>query len=227
MEQQIVMLERAASLLAALERHVVFTGGATIALYLDEITASEVRPTIDVDCVVEIASKGDYYALAEALRQLGLQECQSRNAPLCRWEYEDLIIDVMPTNPDILGFSNLWYKPGIDKPLSYQLPSGREISIFSVPYLLASKIEAFKGRGKGDFHGSHDFEDIVLMLDGCPSLETEVQHADPNVKNYLKQWFADNLANLQECVPAHLSFASQNSGRGIVLLDLIQRLVTL
>lgn len=227
MKQQIAMLERAASVLVALERHIVFTGGATIALYLDEITASEVRPTIDVDCVVEIASRVDYYALTEALRQLGLQECQAPNAPLCRWEYQDLIIDVMPTDPDILGFSNVWYKPGLDKPLSYQLPSGREISIFSVPYLLASKIEAFKGRGKGIFYTSHDFEDIVLILDGCPSLENEVQHADANVKNYLKQWFRDNLANLQEHVPAQLSSASQNSGRGTVLLELIQRLVAL
>lgn len=227
MEQQIAMLEKAASLLAALDRHIVFTGGTTIALYLDAITASEVRPTKDVDCVVEIASRGDYYALAEELRQLGLQECQSPNAPLCRWEYQDLIIDVMPTAPNILGFSNVWYKPGVDKPLSHQLPSGREILIFSVPYLLASKIAAFKGRGKGNFYTSHDFEDIVLILDGCPSLENEVEQADTDVRNYLKQWFQDNLADLQDCAPAHLPSASRNSGRETVLLDLIQRLAAL
>jgi hypothetical protein len=36
---QILMLEKAASILKPLEQRIVFTGGATIALYLDKLSA--------------------------------------------------------------------------------------------------------------------------------------------------------------------------------------------
>ena len=88
----ILMLEKAANILRPLKQRIIFTGGATIALYLDEISAEDARPTIDVDCVLEIASKRSYYSLAETLRQLGLQESHDPGDPLCRWKYEDLIL---------------------------------------------------------------------------------------------------------------------------------------
>jgi hypothetical protein len=131
---QILMLEKAASILKPLEQRIVFTGGATIALYLDELSADEVRPTIDVDCVLEILSKRSYYNLAEILRQLGLQESREVGDPLCRWKYQDLILDIMPTEPEVLGFTNSWYKPGIDTAISYTLPSQTNILLFSIPY---------------------------------------------------------------------------------------------
>jgi hypothetical protein len=46
------------------------------------------------------------------------------------------------------------------------------------PYLLATKLEAFRGRGDGDFAGSTDIEDIILIIDGRPSVLEEVRHAD-------------------------------------------------
>jgi hypothetical protein len=46
------MLSKAALVLEALDKRIVFTGGATISLYLDEVSAADVRPTKDVDCVV-------------------------------------------------------------------------------------------------------------------------------------------------------------------------------
>jgi hypothetical protein len=95
-----------------------------------------------------VNSRVEYYALAEQLRQLGLSE--DREGPLCRWNYDNLIVDIMPTELSILGFSNSWYSQGISQSSPYILPSGRQIQIFSVVYLLASKIEAFRGRGKDD-----------------------------------------------------------------------------
>lgn len=29
--------------------------------------------------------------------------------PICRWTYDDEIVDIMPDDPSILGFSNRWY----------------------------------------------------------------------------------------------------------------------
>jgi hypothetical protein len=224
MMDQIAMLEQAATILAALDERITFTGGITIALYLDEISASDVRPTLDVDCVIEVTSTASYYKFADKLRQIGIQECQEEGAPLCRWQRQDLILDIMPTEPSVLGFSNSWYKSGIATAIPHTLPSGQQIWIFSIAYLLASKIEAFQGRGNRSFYGSHDFEDIVLLLDGCPTLEAEVDNADATVKAYLVDWFRTELANLKTYAPAHLSSVSRNAGREKLLLERLRRL---
>ncbi|MEG4171543.1 MULTISPECIES: hypothetical protein [unclassified Microcoleus] len=143
MNQQIFMLEIVARVLSTVPTSIVFTGGATISLYLDEAAAPDIRPTDDVDCVVSIASRAEYYQLSELLKTIGLQESTESGAPLCRWQYEGISIDVMPCDESVLGFSNRWYKPGIANSIRYQLPSGRQILIFSTPYLLASTHRSF------------------------------------------------------------------------------------
>ncbi|MEG5054955.1 MULTISPECIES: hypothetical protein [unclassified Microcoleus] len=224
MNQQIFMLETVARVLSQVRTTIVFTGGATISLYLDEVAAPDIRPTDDVDCVVEITSRAEYYHFSNLLRTLGLQESTESGAPLCRWQYEGISIDVMPCDESVLGFSNRWYKPGIANSIHYQLPSGRQILIFSTPYLLASKIEAFTGRGAGNFYFSSDIEDIVALLDGCFSLFEEVQQADEEVKAFLSEWFRAELANLCSIAPAFLSPVAKISGRTRLLLERIERL---
>lgn len=222
MNEQIAILEKVASLLTGLNRLVVYTGGATIALYLDPVAADDVRPTRDVDCVVDVNSRLEYYALSAELRGLGLQE--SQEGPLCRWIYNDLIVDVMPTEPAILGFSNSWYRAGIHQAVSYTLPGGTPICIFPAVYLLASKIEAFRGRGRNDFYGSHDLEDIMLLLDGCIEIEDKVNHAAADVKTYIKSWVETELKKLDEVTPAYLAHAAIAAGRDGLLRDLLRRL---
>lgn len=222
MNQQIQMLEKAGRLLSALNERIVFTGGATISLYLDEISAVDARPTKDVDCVVEITSTAEYYQFSDKLRQIGLAE-DTQSGVICRWRYQDLIIDIMPTDPSALGFSNSWYMPGMTKSIQFELPSGQNISIFTVSYLLASKIEAFNDRGKRDPYMSTDLEDIVLLLDGCPDLEEDFQQTDPEVRTFVKGWFTSELNLLREIAPAQLSFVARNSGREQLLLSRIER----
>ena len=213
-------LERVAAVLANVPERFVFTGGATICLYVDEILQDELRPTLDVDCVVEIFSRAEYYTLAERLRGVGLEECAQADAPLCRWRYQDLIVDVMPCDARILGFSNRWYGEGISNKIAYILPSGRVIDIFSPVYLLASKVEAFLGRGK-DLRLSKDIEDIVILLDGCEVLEEEFNRTKGAVKVFLGSWFRENRENLQEAV---LSFLPDSSvDREDLVIDLIER----
>ncbi len=224
MNQQISMLETVARVLSTVPTTIVFTGGATISLYLDEAAAPDIRPTDDVDCVVEIISRAEYYRLSDLLRILGLQESTESGAPLCRWHYEEISIDVMPCDSSVLGFSNRWYRPGIANSIRYQLPSGRQILIFSTPYLLASKIEAFTSRGGGNFYFSSDIEDIVAVIDGRSNLFEEVQQADEEVKAFLSEWFRAELANLCEIAPAFLSPVAKISGRSRLLLQRIERL---
>jgi predicted nucleotidyltransferase len=64
------------------------------------------------------------------------------------------------------------------------------IKILSAPYFLATKLEAFKGRGKDNGIQSHDFEDIVFVLENRYSIWTELSQTNENVKKYLQSEFA-------------------------------------
>ena len=110
----IIMLQTVANGLGELKDEMVFVGGAVAELYADNPAASEIRPTIDVDCVIEIRSRLQFAKMEENLRARGFKNDTSASAPICRWIYKDIKVDVMPTDSDVLGFSNRWYEEGIE-----------------------------------------------------------------------------------------------------------------
>jgi hypothetical protein len=91
----------------------------------------------------------------------------------------------MPSDPSILGFANRWQGAGIPHAVERGLPSGALIRAVSPPYLLATKLEAFKGRGQRDFLASRDFDDIIALVDGREEVVDEVQDASVDVRHYL------------------------------------------
>ena len=187
------MLSLTARGLGALKDEAVFVGGATIELYLAGQPGLKIRPTDDVDCVVEVVSRVEYHKIEERLRALGFRHPLGGRAPICRWEYQGVSVDVMPIEGKILGFSNRWYPEGFAKSIVTKLPDGQDIRIFTLPYLVASKVEAFKDRGKGDYLGSTDLEDIVALLDGVPDFREQVQGAPESVQAYLRESFEEFL----------------------------------
>jgi hypothetical protein len=142
-----------------------------------------IRPTIDVDTIVEVKSYAEYAALSDKLRDLGLTE-DSTGDVICRWRKGDLLIDVMPTEGRILGFSNRWYTPAIATAPWVEI-DGVRIRLIAPPYFLATKLEAFRGRGQGDFAGSHDLEDAIAVIDGRADLVGEVASAEADVREYI------------------------------------------
>jgi hypothetical protein len=50
----------------------------------------------------------------------------------------------MPTEPEAIGFSNIWYPEGFQTAINHRLDEQTEIKIFSLPYFVATKWEAFK-----------------------------------------------------------------------------------
>lgn len=72
----------------------------------------------------------------------------------------------MPTDPSILGFSNRWYPQVVREADRRVLPSGTAIRLISAPLFLATKFEAFAGRGAGDLLESPDLEDIINVIGG-------------------------------------------------------------
>ncbi|MFO1390792.1 MAG: hypothetical protein U1E94_01005 [Agitococcus sp.] len=187
MNNQKIMIEMidvvAQSLGDDLLEKVVFVGGCTTALLVDDVvTLQDIRSTQDVDMIVEVLSKSEYQDLCQKLRQRGFKESVEDDV-ICRWRLGSMIVDVMPTNQEILGFSNIWYPEAVEFAKSYQLPSNRIIRVVSPTYFLATKIEAFAGRGNNDFLVSQDIEDILSLIDGCSSLIADLHAANKKVKS--------------------------------------------
>jgi hypothetical protein len=170
----IELLERAARELTPFLDEVAFVGGATVVLWITDPAAAEPRPTKDVDLVVEVASRLAWHDFEARLRAHGLRPDMS-SPVICRWRAgkgDELLLDVMPSDATLLGFENRWQRPALDHAVTCSLPSGRSIRAISPPYLVATKLEAWKGRGRGDHLRSHDLEDIIGLVDGRASSST-------------------------------------------------------
>jgi hypothetical protein len=178
--------------------------------------------------LVEISSLVNYYALSEKLRLKGFAEDFFPGAPICRWKRESLILDLMPTNPDILGFGNQWYAPAFAAAKWIELSSGRKIRILPAPYFLATKFEAFDGRGQNDFLMSRDMEDIVTVLDGRPGIVEEVKRIDKHLRAYLMKRLSGLLENENfiEALPGHLPPDPASQARLDVIIQRIRNILT-
>lgn len=225
--KNIEMLSVVARGLRDLREKVVFVGGATIDLYITDPAAPDVRPTDDVDCVIEISGRLEYYALEEKLRELGFEHpVDEPNQPICRWEFSGIKVDIMPTDEKVLGFKNRWYSEGISHSETIQLPDGQTIRIFSAPYMLASKIEAFLDRGKRDFFSSPDFEDFITVVDGIPDIKEKVLKAPGAVGAYLKNRFKEFLREERflESIPGHVRSMGAGHGRTERIILILRKL---
>ncbi|MGV1050235.1 MAG: nucleotidyl transferase AbiEii/AbiGii toxin family protein [Solirubrobacterales bacterium] len=169
--ENLAMLELAREHLGDLLSEVVFVGGATVELWVTDEAAPELRPTDDVDVIVEITTRRDYYRFESRLREAGFQN-HEEDGVICRFKQPDadLLLDVMPTEASILGFENRWQKEAFPRAVPFVLPSGGRIQVVPPVYLLATKLEAFCSRGEGDLYGSRDFEDVVSLIDGREEL---------------------------------------------------------
>lgn len=173
--------------LGELVESVAFVGGAVIGLYVDDPGAPRPRFTDDVDCVVEISGFGEYAQLEERLRGQKFNPDTSPGAPLCRWIFRGVRVDVMPTDASILGFTNSWYREGMQHRRPLRVSDEVAVHGFTIPYLVATKLEAFRNRGQGDWLGSHDVEDIIALFDGARTAFDELMVSTGSLREFLNR----------------------------------------
>lgn len=213
--------------LGELTDEMVFLGGSTTGLLITDQAAPPVRETNDVDVIVEVVTLTEYYQLSEKLRVLGFYEDQREDAPLCLWVMDDIILDVMPTEPNILGFSNVWYADAMKSSIAMVLPNDYKIKVVTAPYFLATKIEAFEGRGEGDYLLSHDLEDMLSVIDGRPEIIDEVLNSNEPLKEYLIEKFEDLLdtPRFMEALPGKLPGDESSQARLPVIIGRMKSII--
>ncbi len=201
----------------------VFVGGAVAGLLITDPAQPAIRPTEDVDLIAQVIARTDYYALEAELRARGFQQDMRAGAPICRWTVAGVTVDVMPTLPDVLGFSNRWYPLACATAWAARLPSGRSVQVIAAPAFVATKLEAFAGRGQGDYLFSHDLGDIISVIDGRDSLLKEMANADSALRQGVAEAF-DRLLSTRgflDSLPGHLPGDAASQER---LPDLMRKL---
>ena len=192
-----------AQALGDLNQSVVFVGGAVISLYADDPAADEVRPTQDVDLTLKLLDFNQR-ELDAKLAERGFHPDIQGHA-ICTYKYNDIAVDIMASTDSMRGPTNRWYLIGFDSIQKIQI-EGVLIQILSAACYLATKFEAYNHRGNGDYRTSHDFEDIIYVIDNRTTIVEEVRVADKRIRDFLKSEFKKilNTPYAEEILSTHL-----------------------
>ena len=198
------VVEEVAAALKPLKEEIVFIGGAVVSLYADDAAADEIRPTGDVDLTVNLASFSSWTKLQQQLVSLGFHP-DPHGHSICSYKYKDIPIDIMPAEDGPLGPANQWYKIGFEDLWSVKVKK-EEINILKAPCYLATKFAAFNDRGQGDYRTSHDFEDIIYVIDNRINIVEEIEKTDERIKSYLTEEITKILGSpsFEEILSVHL-----------------------
>jgi hypothetical protein len=80
-----------------------------------------------------------------------------------------------------LGFSNPWFQEAYE--------SGVErhgIKVATPARLVATKLAAWKGRGRGDLLRSRDTHDVFVLIDGCSELRGDLDHSSLDLQGFVR-----------------------------------------
>ncbi len=194
-----------AKVLAQTNHNFVFVGGVVLGLYVNDDFYEPVRLTQDIDIALEISGYGKWISFVNIIQKLGFKP-DPEGPSICRYLFKDIKIDLIPTHENIAGFTNKWYGYGISH-LETRIFQEVPFRILQAPYYLATKFEAFRDRGKGDYRTSHDFEDVIYIINNRNTLVNEILLSDTLVKSFLQEECKSILKNKysEEIITCHLN----------------------
>jgi hypothetical protein len=213
--------------LGRLTEKTVFVGGMIRGLLITDPAAGAARPTDDVDLIVDVPSYKAFADLNEELRDLGFSESMEDGAPICRWVVEGIRADIMPIDPGVLGFSNVWYAGAMDRADVVAGPDGN-FRILNAPHFCATKLEAFASRGGGNYL-HHDLEDVIALIDGRSTLIDELGSAPDDVRKFVAEVVSGLMAiqAFVDVLPGHLEGDAGSQARLPILMERLRSIAAL
>jgi hypothetical protein len=111
----------------------------------------------------------------------------------------------------------------------YELDDDLHIRAVTAPFFCATKLEAFRGRGKGDYVLSHDLEDLITVVDGRPELLEDLKSAREEVCTYVAESVTALLEDSRfvDALPGYLSPDEASQGRMGILIARLRRIAGL
>jgi len=110
-----------------------------------------------------------------------------------------------------------------------KLEPGLTILMVSPVYFCASKLEAFGDRGKNDYLGSHDLEDLIAVVDGRAELVGEIKATQSDVRSYLANEITKLLGarGFGDALPGHLAPDSASQERITTVMARLKEIASL
>lgn len=219
------VVEKVATALKELNNEVIYVGGAIVSLYVTDDGAEQPRPTKDIDISIQISSYPQMEEFREKLASKKIYPSPTGKI-LYRYSYDDILIDFIPYENTPLGPTNRWLKPGFKK--AYPVKIGKiEIYILPVSLYLATKWEAFNNRGN-DPRTSHDFEDLIYVIDNNLEVVEDIKNASKNVQDFLKEMSTQILhhKSRNEIIECHINPFTAFERREIVV-EKLKNILTL
>ncbi len=206
MNNKIINIATVAEIALALKElkdKMIFVGGAVVSLYADNDAVEEVRQTDDVDVTINLVNYASWVQMQERLATLGFSPDPEGHA-ICSYLYKGISVDIMPSEDGPIGTANKWFKIGFNN-LRITTVKGIEVQILSAPCFLATKFEAFNNRGR-DYRTSHDFEDIIYVLDNRTTIVEDIKNDHLGVRQFLKKEITKiiNSNNFLEIISCHM-----------------------
>ena len=108
----------------------------------------------------------------------------------------------------------------------HRIAEDLDIRVVTAPYFLATKLEAFQGRGQGDLFASKDLEDVVTVLDGRPTLVAEVEREPADLIAFLREEIEQLTANprLEDALSGYLLPDGVSQSRIRLVLERLHQL---
>jgi hypothetical protein len=130
---------------------------------------------------------------------------------------------------DVLGFSNRWHPLAAESAWNATLPSGQAIRVITAAAFIGTKLEAFVGRGHGDYLFSHDLGDIISIVDGRKTLIEELAAADAELRTHVGRAFTEHLRKraFRDSLPGHLPGDEASQARLPGLVGKLERIAAL
>lgn len=220
-----IIIERVANALGDLNKKVIYVGGATVGLYINDPAADDVRPTKDVDISIKVASFVELEDIREQLSERGFQQSADLDV-ICRFKFDDILVDVMATKPIAWAPANPWFEKGFQRLEKVKI-NDITIQIMPLTFFLASKFVAFHDRGGSDPRFSHDLEDIIYIMDNRTDWHhLLINEEDTAVKEYLVNELKMILTSnkIQEAILGNLYYETQDK-RFAMIMDKIKAIV--
>ncbi|MEA1929158.1 MAG: nucleotidyl transferase AbiEii/AbiGii toxin family protein [Candidatus Auribacterota bacterium] len=215
--------------LQPLDENFAFIGGAVIPLLLEEPLVTTIRPTKDIDIIIEVVSRLDFARLEERLRAIGFKHDMSEGAPKCRWIVDGIKVDVMPVSGEAAEWRSKWFPEALAAAEEIELDEKVIANVVTAPFFIATKLEAFFDRGNKDFYASADLEDIITILDGRSSILRKIYNLPRSLRSYLSEQFTELIRDPDfiECLPGHLLPDTASQERLPQLLDTLHHLAVI
>ena len=111
----------------------------------------------------------------------------------------------MPTEGGFLGINTDWFKEALASATIKRIDR-LDLKVISPVAFIATKLAAFADRGKGDYFGSHDIEDLMTVIDGREAIVDEILKAPKGLSNFIVASLRQMSLNtaFHEALPGYL-----------------------